>query len=171
MEFLEPHDVMHVNAAEGWLGLGKPIEANEELEKITPSMRAHPDVLEVRYEIYAAEKKWDACVDIASDIVKLAPESTFGWIQRSFALHELKRTKKALDSLLPAADHFPDEFVIRYNLACYECVLGNMKQAKERLADAFTLAQNQNCFDKWRLAALDDKDLEPLWGMLDEIEV
>ena len=170
MEDLEPHDVMHLNAAEGWLGLGNVVEADAELKKVTPLMRSHPAVLAVRYEIYARSKHWDACVDIASAIVKLAPENSFGWIHRSYALHELKRTKEAWERLLPAVDHFPDEIVIHYNLACYECVLGNMSQAKQRLAAAFTLAQNQNCFDKWRLAALDDKDLEPLWGMLDEIE-
>ena len=171
MENLEPHDVMHLNAAEGWLGLGNHVEANEELEKITPTMRSHPDVLAVRYGIYAKANRWDACVHIAAAIVKLAPESTFGWIQRSFALHVLKRTKEALENLLPAVDLFPKEIVIRYNLACYECVLGNMGRAKLRLSEAFSLAQKQECFDKWRLAALDDKDLEPLWGKLDEVEI
>jgi predicted Zn-dependent protease len=170
MEFLEPQDVMHLNAAEGWLGLGNHVEANEELEKITPTMRAHPDVLAVRYEIYAKAKHWDACVHIAAAIVKRAPESPFGWIHRSYSLHELKRTKEARENLLPAVDLFPKEIVIRYNLACYECVLGNMGQAKLRLSEAFNLAQKQKCFDKWRLAALDDHDLEPLWGKLDEIE-
>lgn len=34
MDSLEPHDQMHLEAAEGWLGLGNQIEANEGLEKI-----------------------------------------------------------------------------------------------------------------------------------------
>ena len=171
MDYLEPHDVIHLNAAEGWLGLGNHIEANEELEKITASMRSHPDVLEVRYEIFAKAKRWETCVDIASAIVKQEPENSFGWIRRSFALHELKRTKEALENLLPAVEYFPDEITIRYNLACYECVLGNMRQAKLRLAEAFNIAQNQKCFDEYRLQALDDRDLDSLWGMLDEVEL
>jgi len=44
---------MHPNAAVGWLGPGNWQEANEELEKITPAMRSHPDVLEVWWQIYA----------------------------------------------------------------------------------------------------------------------
>ena len=72
--------------------------------------------------------------------MKLAPESPFGWVTRSFALHVLKRTDEALNNLLPATLHFPDEIVIRYNLACYECTLGNMGRAKARLAEAFDLA-------------------------------
>jgi predicted Zn-dependent protease len=166
MNGLAPPDLMHLDAAEGWLGLGNAIEANVELEKIDPRMRAHPDVLEVRYEIYAMEGHWAACVDIASAILEMEPKSSFGWIRRSFALHELKRTAEARENLLPAAHHFPEEITIRYNLACYECVLGNMGPARLRLAEAFRLAQNQDCFDQWRLLALDDKDLEPLWGQL-----
>jgi hypothetical protein len=34
MDALEPHDRMHLNAAETWLGLGNHIEDNEELEEI-----------------------------------------------------------------------------------------------------------------------------------------
>jgi hypothetical protein len=53
MNSLKPHHLMHLNAAEGWLGLGDPIEANEELKKIAPVLYSHPDVLEVRYRICA----------------------------------------------------------------------------------------------------------------------
>jgi hypothetical protein len=53
MNSLEPPDLMHPNAAVGWLGPGNWQEANEELEKITPAMRSHPDVLEVWWQIYA----------------------------------------------------------------------------------------------------------------------
>jgi hypothetical protein len=63
---LEPPDSIHLNASIGWLGLGNHLEANEELEQITPQMRVHPDVLEVRWQICAKEKKWEACVDIAA---------------------------------------------------------------------------------------------------------
>jgi hypothetical protein len=44
---LEPPDSLHLEAAEGWLELGNHLEANEELENITPQMRVHPDVLEM----------------------------------------------------------------------------------------------------------------------------
>jgi hypothetical protein len=48
MKPLEPPDSLHLQAAQGWLELGSHIEANEELEKIAPQLRAHPDVLKVR---------------------------------------------------------------------------------------------------------------------------
>ena len=46
---LEPQDQHHLAAAQGWFELGDHLEANEELERITASNRAHPAVLEVRY--------------------------------------------------------------------------------------------------------------------------
>jgi hypothetical protein len=48
MKPIEPHDQRHLEAAEGWIELGNHLEANEELENITPEHRAHPAVLEVR---------------------------------------------------------------------------------------------------------------------------
>jgi len=135
------------------------------------NMRSHPEVMAVRYAILAKEDCWQACEEIAGNLVALAPESAFGWIQRSYALHEMKFSQEALDQLLPALDLFPDEIVIRYNLACYECVLGNMGHAKLHLASAFTLAQNQKCFDEWKAHMLGDPDLKPLWDMWDEVEI
>ena len=37
-------------------------------------------------------------------MVKLDPRRFTGWIHRSFALHEMKRTQEAYDELKPALD-------------------------------------------------------------------
>lgn len=86
---------------QGWAELGNHLEANEELEQITLVYRAHPDVLKVRYEIYSMAKKWEACVEIADSLVTMLPKDEFGWVYRSYALHELKRTEAAYDNLVP----------------------------------------------------------------------
>lgn len=171
MNSLKPQHLMHLNAAEGWLELGNPIEAHEELEKITPALHSHPDVLDVRYRICAQAKRWGECVEIAEAILQIAPESLLGWIRRSNALSSLKRTQEALEELLLALDYFPQEIVVRYNLGCYECALGNISRAKLRLSEVFMLAHHQRCFDKWRLQALNDPDLEALRGYLQEVEI
>ena len=62
---------MHLEAAQGWLELGNHEEANEELELIDAPLRSHPDVLEVRWGIYAKVKNWEACLDIGKAMVKL----------------------------------------------------------------------------------------------------
>jgi predicted Zn-dependent protease len=162
---LDPPDASHLSAAVGWLQLGNWQEANEELEKITPAFRAHPFVLEARLGIYAKAKKWEQCAEIGNALVKTAPERIFGWLHRSYALHELKRTQEAADLLKPAADLFPGDWMMRYFLARYACRLGNKKEAWEWLEIAFDLCGAKEV----KLLALDDSDLEPLWTEIGEI--
>jgi predicted Zn-dependent protease len=165
MKSLAPPDSHHFSAAIGWLGLGNWREANEELEAITPAFRAHPDVLELRMQIYANAGKWETCVDIGNALVQAVPERPFGWIHRSYALHELKHTQEAADLLKPAADRFPDQWLIRYNLACYACQLGNREEAWQWLEAAFDLGDPKEV----KLMALEDPDLEKFWAEIGEI--
>jgi predicted Zn-dependent protease len=130
---LEPPDSLHLRAAEGWLGLGDLDSASDELEQIQPQFRAHLAVWMVRCEIYAAAKKWNIVLPVADTLVHELPDSQTPWILRSFALHELKRTQDAFDLLLPAVQKFPAEHVVRYNLACYACQLGKLKEASSPL--------------------------------------
>ena len=130
MKELEFKDRRHLKAAEGWLELGNVFEANEELENITPQMKAHPDVLCLRWQIYADAKKWEMAAEVARGISITVPDSPFGWIHWAYSLHELKRTKEAYEIVNSVVAKFPDEFMMRYNLACYSCRLGNLKEAK-----------------------------------------
>jgi len=164
MKRLSPPDSHHLKAAEGWLELGDPLQANEELEKIMPQLRVHPDALEIRWQIYAKEKKWEACVDIAATIVKFAPEKQSGWIQRSFALHELKRTEEAFDNLLPVAERFSDVWTIPYNLACYCSQLQRLDEAQKWFKKAMAIDEKTV-----KQAAVDDPDLLPLWDSMSGI--
>ena len=159
MKPLAPPDSHHLLAAQGWLELGNHLEANEELERITPELRAHPDVLEVRWQIYAHAEKWDACVDIAGAIIKLDPNRPDAWIHRSFALHALKRTQEAFDQLLPVADKFPKVWTIPYNLACYCAQLGRLDECQAWFKQAMAIDEHAV-----KRAGVDDPDLKPLMG-------
>jgi tetratricopeptide (TPR) repeat protein len=120
----------------------------------------------VRWKIYAEAKKWDGALAIAQALVELVPDDSLGWLHRSYALHELKRTQEALDQLLPAAEMFPKDPVIRYNLTCYTCQLGDLERAKMWLEKAFELGDPK----KVKLMALEDSGLEPLWKNIGEIK-
>ena len=98
------------------------------------------------------------CENIASALVKLAPERTTGWIHRSFALHEMKRTQEDYDELKPALDTFKKEQLIWCNMACYGCVLDNKDEARELLGKAIELGG-----DDVKAMALEDPDLEDMW--------
>lgn len=160
MKSLEPSDAFHLQAAQGWLELGDHLEAAKELESVAPELRGHPAVLKLRWGIYAAERKWEAALDTAATLIQLDPEEPIGWVHRSYALHELKRTAEARDNLLRVVDKFPISATIRYNLACYECQLGRLPQAKLWLEKAFALGDPRTM----RAAAMEDRDLEPLWA-------
>ena len=130
MKPLEPPDTHHLQAAQGWLELGNHIEAIEELENIAPQLRTHPEALKVRWEIYAAAKKWEAAIDIAAAIVQLDPDDLAGWIHWSYALHELKRTAEARDNLLRVVGKFPNDPLMRYNLAATSASWGDWSRRR-----------------------------------------
>ena len=68
--------------------------------------------------------------------------------------------KAAWDALLPAADKFPSQPMIAFNLACYACQLGRLEEAGEWLRKAIDLGDEKEI----KTRALDDPDLEPLWA-------
>lgn len=153
-------DAMFLRAAQGWLELGDWQSANDELEQLQPLTRALPSVLALRGEIYSAAKRWDNVIEIAGTLARELPDQSLGHLQLACALHELKRTKEALGTLLPIADKFPGEWVIPYKLACYACQLGELSDARQWIAHAFKVGDAQ----RLKLRALDDADLAPLWG-------
>jgi tetratricopeptide (TPR) repeat protein len=161
LKTLEPPDSFHLSAAEGWLELGDLLEANEELERITPPMSIHPLMLEMRWKVYSKRGKWELAAEIARALTEVLPDSSWGYIHYAYSLHELKRSKEAWGVLIPVVDKFTD-FIIRYNLACYACQLGNLDESMQWLEKAVELSGRKEI----RLMALEDPDLKPLWRVL-----
>lgn len=64
----------------------------------------------------------------------------------------------AFDLLRPAADRFPQDWLIAYNLACYTCQLRQMDTACEWLLRAAGEGDRKQILQM----ALDDPDLRPL---------
>jgi predicted Zn-dependent protease len=162
---LRPPDSIHLQAAEGWIGLGNYAEANEELENITAENRAHPDVLQLRWRIYADAKKWKACLDIATALTKMTPERRFGWLHRAHTLDKLGRTLEAKELLLSVADNFEANSTVPYHLARYCARLGQIDQAKQWLGKALLAADGPEAVNRVRKMAQEDPDLEPLGKM------
>ena len=158
---LKHPDPMHLEAAAGWIQLGDYDSANDELEKIRAEWRAHPDVLDLRWLIYSNDEQWDACLDIASAIVKMVPDRAQGWLDKAFSLRRANDggVEKAKTVLLEAAKLFPDDDMIQYNLACYCAQMGQLDAAQEHLDKSYELGDAKQI----KLMALDDEDLKPLW--------
>jgi tetratricopeptide (TPR) repeat protein len=159
MKTLPMPDSHHLKAAEGWLELGNHTEANDELKQIGLEWRFHPKVLLTRFEIYARGGHWEFAYTIAHGMVALAQDDPVGWIKRSVALHHLKRTPEAWQSLLPAVSRFPNNMTIVYDLARYACQLGKFSEAFRYLERAKQLSDPH----KVKEMARKDPELEPLW--------
>jgi hypothetical protein len=160
---IPPPDAFHLQATVGWLLLDNVSEARVELEQISPSHHEHPDVIEAWWKIYSEEKNWPAALDCGRRLSIAAPERAIGWIAQAFALHEMKRTRDAFDLLHSIVGRFHEHYVIPYNLACYQCQLGNKAGAMKWLQHAVTVADAKTI----REMALEDSDLASL---RDEVE-
>ena len=155
---LPPPDCFHASAAVGWLELGSTREARVELELLDAPNREHPDALEVWWKILAAEHDWKAALECAEKLVNTAPDRASTWVSLAFALHELKQTQEAFDRLHAVAHRFQDNFIIPYNLACYQCRMGHTADAWQWLKKAVKAADPRMI----RAMALEDPDLAPL---------
>lgn len=157
---LEVSDHRHLRAAHGYIQLGMFMEANEQLERITPVQRHLPEVLHTRLTIYQSLGKWELMAVVAEKLVEWNPEQPAHFVDLAYAKRRANGFHIAHAILIRAAELHPDDATIQYNLACYESQLGNVAGAKAHLTKA-TVADAR--FSK---LALDDPDLEPLWNSL-----
>ena len=136
------------------------VEANEEIANLAPELKTSSSVLGVRLEIYRAAEKWSLMEVVARELWKRHPDEPDYWTNLAWAVRRSDSMVSARDILLEAVERFPGDAMTNYNLGCYACQLGDIQQAKERVRRAIELDA------KFKLLALDDADLEPLWGKI-----
>ena len=160
-DMLDLTDIRRLNAALGWLGLGSPPDARAELDAITSTQQTHPAVLEARWLLCAHEKIWRDALVVANSELAVAPDDAAGWLHRAYALRRVEGggLAQAWDALLPAAEKFPTEPVIAYNLSCYACQLKELDLARAWLQRAVAAGSQAGI----KKMALEDDDLKPLW--------
>ena len=163
---LEPLDVHLVRAAEGWLELNLPAEAEAELVQLSPSGKSHPFVLQALWQLHAHQHQWELAHTVAEALVQTFPGDVNGWVHRAYATRRMDGggLQAAWDALRPAAELFPGETIIPYNLACYACQLGKLDTARHWLGRALEIAGKQKAREPLREMALADPDLAPLRG-------
>lgn len=158
MKPLEPSEVFHVTASQGWLELGNHTEADAELDMIHPSHRIHPDVLELRWQIYAKDKRWKACEDIGHATIDVASDRPSGWLNQATALRQQGRIKEAYANLYIVFDDFPNNWRVFYDLARYYCLLGELDEAKEWFKKAISIEERTV-----QKLGIEDPDLRAIW--------
>jgi hypothetical protein len=162
MNALTQAERFQIEAAEGWLMLGNPLDAHEELEKITGESAYHPTVLSMRWQVYAAAGWWEAAYVVSKALCEFAPQSAAAWICQANTLRHYKGVMEAWSLLLEVAKKFTDDAIIRYNLACYAAQLGLLEESCGWLVQAFEQEESTQL----KLAAIYDPDLQPLWDKI-----
>jgi Flp pilus assembly protein TadD len=97
---------------------------------------------------------------MAKQMVKMLPAEPKWPLDLAYATRRSDSLQAARAVLLEAEQRHPSVAAVKFNLACYECQMGDTESAKRRLQAAFALDESL------RLKALDDPDLEPLWTSL-----
>jgi predicted Zn-dependent protease len=159
MNALTQAERFQLEAAEGWLMLGNPEEAHEELEKITGEAAYHPTVLSMRWQVYAGAGWWEAASVVSKALCELAPQSAAAWICQANTMRHYKGVVEAWSVLLGVVNRFPDDAIMRYNLACYAAQMGLLEESCGWLVQAFEMEESTQL----KLAAIYDSDLQPLW--------
>jgi tetratricopeptide (TPR) repeat protein len=97
---------------------------------------------------------------VATRLALIDPDNAQWAVSWAYAARRVDSIDAARLILLNAVERSPALAIFHYNLACYECQLGNVEEAKCRLKRAFELDP------RYRLKALDEEDLESVWAEL-----
>lgn len=156
---LEGSDLHCLHAAEGWIELGDSVEANRELDGITLEQRGHPDVMSVRWQIYAGARMWRVCLIIARILTERAPSDPRGWLALAETFFFMHRYQDAYTVAYTAALEFPESWLLLYATARYACRLGNATEAEQYLQLAMAVGDRKSVKER----ALSDPALAPIW--------
>lgn len=160
---VEPKDV--VQQAIGYYELGLLAEADDLLDRGVPEALS-VEYLHLRILVKIDREQWAEAEAFSTQGIDLFPERSFGYIQRAYALHELKRTREAAEVLEKAPVDSKDkvEDILAYNLACYYAQLGEDQRALEMLREA--IRHNSALWQD----ACEDPDFASLHGRLDGLK-
>lgn len=145
-------------AAQGYAELTMFDEALRELEPLPEDASNYSSVVELRTVILMQAKRWTPALLTSRELCRREPGKSAGFIHTAFCLHELGETNAARDTLLDGPEMLRKEPTFHYNLACYECALGNLELARMHLDRSFKLNK------KFRDFARTDPDLAALRG-------
>ncbi len=143
-------------AAQGYTELGMFDDGLAELDTLPDKARRDPTAIELRLGILMQARRWKNALTVSRQLTRAVPDKNIGYIHTAFCLHELGKTTEARTVLLTGPATLHSEPTYHYNLACYECHLGNMELARVHLDRSFQLDK------KFRDFAKTDPDLQAL---------
>lgn len=144
-------------AAEGYIDLEMYSEAAAELGALAPECFASEQTLVLQLCVYAGLHQWSQAHELATALARQDPENPQWAIWSASAACRVQSVEAAKGILLQALISHPNNANIHYNLSCYETRLQHYRKAQRHLARAIQLDP------RFKMVAMDDADLEPLW--------
>ena len=122
----------------------------------------------MRWTLCVQNKNWAEALEIARSEMAATPDEASGWLHHAYALRRVPDggLPRAWEALRPAAEKFPAEPVIAYNLSCYACQLQQLDVARHWLKQAMKIGGKEAI----RKMALADDDLRPLWTEIEKLQ-
>lgn len=152
--------VWHFRKCDGYLDLNMVERARDEMARIPSAYHDTVPYRQLQLRMAMEVEAWTRAAGLAEKLCSQEPGEASHWIQLAYATRRAQGLEEAHAVLRLARDRFPEEAIISFNLACYECQLGRTEQALDYLGEAEALAPQ--CRD----LALQDDDLKPLWDKL-----
>jgi predicted Zn-dependent protease len=150
-------------AAQGYVELGLFAEAREELGALPENVFDRTDVIELTVLLLMGEQRWEEALAHARQLCEAEPDEPGGFIHAAYCLHEMGRTREAIDVLVRGPASLQGKAVFFYNMGCYRARLGEVDAAVEMLQAAFSRDESL------RRAARRDPDLDAVRPRLEMI--
>ncbi|MEM9400342.1 MAG: tetratricopeptide repeat protein [Verrucomicrobiota bacterium] len=129
----------HIDAAKGYLALGMPDDAMDEIKSLDFTHRYKPEVLELTVAIHMSQKRWMNGLVLARALCDRFPMSGKPFLLTALCLDSLDRTEEARNVLLSAPSSLRNKAELHYNLSRFESKLGNESSARRYLKRALEI--------------------------------
>ena len=123
----------------GWLELGCPNEASEELEQLPDTLHSTREVLKLKCSILSIARNWAELSMLSSTSSLYFPKEASFTEDWAWAEHKQGRTAEAYAILVEAGRKNQKTWRTAYFLACFAYALKRVREATEWLGLAFLL--------------------------------
>lgn len=125
-----------IRAASGWLELGMPEDALNELNSLKSEDAKGAKALQLKLAAEMARENWSSASESAMRLCEIEVDEPEFFLSAAYCLHEMGLTDDAMKWLLRGPDALSEMAVYHYNLACYLWKLGEKERARNHLAQA-----------------------------------
>jgi len=145
---------VHWSRAVGYLELEMFVQVGEELDMLPEDQFWRKRKSAMVIEISQRQKNWVKMRQLAEQMRHKFPDEPSWWVAEAYATRRSLSLIKARDILLDGLVHHYEDATIRYNLACYACLLGSLGECLDFLKEAVSRDE------RYKKMAMEDEDLE-----------